>query len=144
MYNLAIEKMHHCRYREAMRDLREAMRITPDQPLYMSFYGVCLAQERQYEEAVLHCRRALEMSPDDTILQVNLGRVFKLRGDKGTAHKVFLQAWQGDKRHPAPAAELARMGVRRAPVLPFLSRSSWVNRALGRLRAHLERVTARS
>jgi Flp pilus assembly protein TadD len=144
MYNLAIEKMHHCRFREAMRDLREALRLTPNHPLYLSFYGICLAQERQYEEAVRHCKLALDLSPDDTILQVNLGRVFKLRGDKGSAHRLFLQAWQSDKRHPAPAAELARMGVRRAPVLNFLPRSSWLNRALGRVRARLERSIAPS
>ena len=142
MYNLAMERMHHCRFREATRDLQEALRIVPDQPLYLSFLGLCMAQDKQFTPAVESCRRAVTLSPDDTMLQVNLGKVYKLSGDKNTAYRIFLQAWQSNKRHPAPAAELARMGVRRAPVLSFLPRSHWCNRSLGRVRYQIERALA--
>ena len=142
MFNLAMEKMHSCHFAGALRDLQEAMRIVPEQPLYLSFYGMCLAQQRQFDPAVDSCKRALGLAPDDTLLQVNLGRVHRLRGETRTAYRVFLRAWQGDKSHPAAAAELARMGVRRPPVLRFLPRSHLCNRWLGKLRFRLERALA--
>ena len=76
------------------------------------------------------------------MIRVNMGKVFRLAGDNHAAHRTFLRAWQVNRRHPAPAAELARMGIRRAPVLRFLPRSHWCNRHLGRLRYHLERAVA--
>jgi Flp pilus assembly protein TadD len=140
MYNLAMEKMHHCHFGAALRDLQQALSLAPDQPLYLSFYGLCLAQLRQFETAILSCKRALGQAPDDTLVQVNLGKVYRLCGDNDAAYRMFLLAWQGNKHHPAPAAELARMGVRRPPVLRFLPRSHWCNRCLGRARARLERA----
>ena len=56
-----------------------------------------------------------------------------------SAHDAFLSGWNADRKHPAPAAELTRMGVRRPPVLSFLPRSHWLNVRLGRLRARLVR-----
>jgi hypothetical protein len=80
------------------------------------------------------------MSPKDPIGRVNLGKVFRLQGDNASAYEEFLAAWQLDKLHPAPAAELTRMGIRRPPVFRFLPRSHWANIYLGRLRSYLLRL----
>jgi Flp pilus assembly protein TadD len=140
MFNLALEQMHRNHFREATRSLREALRMAPDNAHYLSFFGLCLARDTQdFDTAIRLCSRALEQIPHDTVLQVNLGKVFRLKGDNASAYNSFLGAWEENRRHPGPAAELTRMGIRRTPVIPFLSRSSWPNRLLGRLRTGIRR-----
>ncbi len=141
LYNRAREKINHNRFQDAITLLRDALAIAPDNPYYLSFYGFCLAREReQYDLAVDLCRRALRTCPHDPVLLVNLGRVYRLKGDKGAAHRIFLFAWEHDRSHPSPATELSRMGIRRRPVIPILPRSHWCNRQLGKVRAKIERL----
>jgi Flp pilus assembly protein TadD len=138
-FNLAMEQLHRLQHRGALESIRAALRLAPDNARYRSFHGLCLAYAGRIDEGVEECGRAIALRPEDAVLRLNLGRVHKLRGDKSTAHRVFLEAWQADKQHPGPAAELARMGVRRPPVLRFLPRAHWCNVSLGRLRYRMER-----
>jgi Flp pilus assembly protein TadD len=141
LFNLAQEKMNRSRFRDAIRHLREALAIAPDNPTYLSTYGYCLARENEaFSTAVNLCRRAVKLKPGDPDLLVNLGRVLRLSGDKNNAHLAFLEAWERKKGHVGAATELRRMGVRRPPVLPFLSRSNPINKYLGMVRARLERL----
>jgi tetratricopeptide (TPR) repeat protein len=104
-------------------------------------YGLCVAIDSEdYESARKICEKAVRMNPNDPIGRVNLGKVFRLQGDNSSAYEEFLAAWNLDKLHPAPAAELSRMGIRRPPVLRFLPRSHWLNVRLGRLRSDLLRL----
>lgn len=140
LYNLAIEKINRNKFREALDHLIDALRIAPKNPLYLSYFGVCIAQvQGDFDRALRHCKQALDVLPLDPVLNVNLGKVYRLRGDNFNAHRIFVTAFQINKNHPSPAAELTRMGIRRPPVIPFLPRSNWANRHLGRLRAHFER-----
>lgn len=140
MFNLALEHMHRSHFREAARNLREALRMAPDNAHYLSYFGLCLARETQdFDSAIRLCKRALDQIPHDTVLRVNLGKVYRLKGDNASAYSSFIGAWEENRRHPAPAAELTRMGIRNRPVVPFLPRSSWCNRVLGRLRARMNR-----
>ena len=140
LYNLALEKISRNKFREALDHLIDALRIAPKNPLYLSYFGYCIAQvQGDFDRAIRHCKQALDVLPLDPILNVNLGKVYRLRGDNLTAHRVFLNAFQINRHHPSPAAELTRMGIRRPPVIPFLSRSHWCNRYLGMVRANFER-----
>lgn len=140
LYNLAIEKIKRNQYREALVHLSEAIRIAPGNPYYRSYFGYCLAQsEGEFERALRFCRNACNSRPMDPELHINLGRIYKLVGDNASAYKAFVDAWKVCKGHPMAAAELTRMGVRRPPVLPFLSRSNWCNKYLGMVRATFER-----
>lgn len=139
-YHLAIEKINRSNFKEAHQHLVEALRVAPMNPVYLSYYGLCLANVGgDYKSAIRACRQAAKAMPRDPVIRVNLGRVYRLKGDIGSAHREFLTAHRLDKQHPAPAAELTRMGVRRPPVIPFLPRSNWCNRYLGRLRAAIFR-----
>jgi len=130
---------------EAIALLEQALRLDPHSAQCLSLYGLCLARVHgDYERALRACRQALHEAPDDVDVRTNLGRVYRLMGDKGKAHRLFMDAWMRDRRHPAPAAELTRMGVRHAPVLPFLPRSHWCNRVLGRIRHRLRRALSRA
>jgi Flp pilus assembly protein TadD len=144
LYDLALEKIKRSNFREALGHLADALRIAPSNPFYRSYFGYCLAQvEGDYDRAIHFCRQASDSRPFDPDLHVNLGRVYRLKGDRAAAHRAFSQAWHLCKGHPAAAAELARMGVRRPAVIGFLPRSSWFNVCLGKLRARLERTLPR-
>lgn len=144
LYNLALESISRNRYGEALAHLREALRIAPENPAYLSSFGLCLAYAAEdFDMAVKFCRRALMYQPNDPVLLVNLGKVYRLKGDKSSAYAVFLDAWQRDKRHPAPATELSRMGIRRPPVIQSLPRSHWCNKYLGIIRATIMRFILR-
>ena len=144
LYDLALEKIKRSNFREALGHLAEALRIAPSNPFYRSYFGYCLAQvEGDYERAIHFCRQASDSRPFDADLHVNLGRVYRLKGDRAAAHRAFSQAWHLCRGHPAAAAELARMGVRRPAVLEILPRSHWCNVLLGRLRAKIERTLPR-
>jgi Flp pilus assembly protein TadD len=145
LYNLALEKIKRNHFKEALIHLADALRIAPTNPYYRSYFGYCLAQvDGDFERAIQFCRQASDSRPLDPELHVNLGRVYRLKGDNASAHGSFLQAWHLCKGHPAAAAELTRMGIRRPSVIDFLPRSHWCNRILGRLRATLERKLSRN
>ncbi len=141
LYNVALEKIKRNQLKEALGHLSEALRIAPTNPYYRSYFGYCLAlTEGDFDRAVQFCRQASDSRPLDPDLHVNLGRVYRLKGDNGAAYQCFVQAWHLCKGHSGAAAELARMGVRRPAVLSFLPRSHWCNKYLGILRARIERA----
>jgi Flp pilus assembly protein TadD len=140
LYSRAMEKLTRNNVSAALKHLEEALQISPNNAVYLSQYGLCVAIELgNFDAARRLCERAMRMEPEEVIHRVNLGKVFRLEGDMLSAHTMFLKAWQLDKSHPAPAGELSRMGIRRPPVVRFLGRSHWANVKLGRLRATLER-----
>jgi Flp pilus assembly protein TadD len=141
LFNRAIEMLNRNRAGAARKHLELALQICPQHPGYLSVYGLCVAIDTEdYDSARRICEKAVKMSPSDPINRVNLGKVFRLQGDNGSAYDEFLAAWQLDKLHPAPAAELTRMGIRRPPIVRFLPRSHWANVQLGRLRSQLLRL----
>ena len=140
LFNRAIEMLNRNKASAARKHLEQALQICPQHPAYLSMYGLCVAIDAEdFDSARRICEKAVKMSPSDPINRVNLGKVFRLQGDNGSAYEEFLAAWQLDKLHPAPAAELTRMGIRRPPVLRFLPRSHWANIYVGRLRSQLLR-----
>ncbi len=142
-YHLALEHIRRNHFRKATQALADALRSSPDNPYYLSAYGLCLAREgRNFEPAVRLCRLAVNMLPYDTELRVNLGRVYRLKGDNAAAYSLIHGAWEIDQEHAGATMELRRMGIRRQPVLPFLHRSSFPNPMLGKVRARVERITA--
>ena len=141
LFNRAIEMLNRNRAQQARKHLEQALQICPQHPAYLSMYGLCVAIDSEdFDAARRICEKAVRINPDDPINRVNLGKVFRLQGDNASAYEEFLAAWQLDKLHPAPAAELTRMGIRRPPVLRFLPRSHWANIHLGRLRSYVLRL----
>lgn len=135
----SMEKMARNHAHAARHDLEAALAHAPEHPQLLSCYGWCVALLGEIDRGIGLCERAVRQHPEDTMLRLNLGRTLRLAGENKAAHRAFLRAWQQNKRDPAPAAELARMGIRRPPPLGFLSRGHWCNRMLGRLRSRLLR-----
>jgi Flp pilus assembly protein TadD len=137
---LALENMRRNQLGTARQDLEHALRAAPEDPYLLSCYGWCVAQLGEVDRGIGLCERALRLQPQEMLLRLNLGRAYRLAGENKMAHRLFLRTWQQNKHDPAPAAELARMGIRRTPVLRFLPRGHWCNRALGMLRTRLARA----
>ena len=106
----------------------------------MSYYGLCLscASDRLGDARHL-CEAALEASPEDADLYLNLGRVCEKQGEREHAFRTYVRGLRLHPRHPGLVEALRRLGFRRKPVLAFLPRGHAVNRVLGHLRASMVR-----
>jgi Flp pilus assembly protein TadD len=121
-------------YKRAAAILNEALKIAPENPVYLSHLGLCICMEGNLQAAESMCRKALHSSPLNPVLLVNLGRVLVEQGRRKEARDLLTRAYALDNTNAQAALELSRMGVRRAPVLRFLKRSHPLNIILGKIR----------
>jgi tetratricopeptide (TPR) repeat protein len=123
-------------YGEALGLLEQAIKISPEHPVYLSTMGLCEAMMGDAARGEKMCRSALRLAGKerDPMLYVNLGRVLLETGDRQAARDSFMKAYRIDNTNAPAALELSRMGVRKKPVLPFLSRNHFLNVRLGKLR----------
>lgn len=103
--------------------------------LFYSFlgYGIALHEQR-YPEALKLCEHSIKVEfyqPDN---YWNLARTHLLADDRRKASQAVRKGLAIDPHHPELLAMAREMGIRRSPVLPFLSRSHPLNRILGSLR----------
>jgi tetratricopeptide (TPR) repeat protein len=106
-------------------------------PIHCTFLALCIARERgQQRTAMAICEGAIAIEPDNPLHYLNLGRIHLLRGDKVEAIRVFREGLKMG-RLPLIIEELELLGVRKPPVISFLSRDNLINKYLGRLFAWL-------
>jgi Tfp pilus assembly protein PilF len=135
-YNKAVANIRKSNYKKASRFIMDALKIAPDNQLYLSSMGLCTAMQGKPAAGEKMCRQAISMagSVKDPMLYVNLGRVLLAGGDREEARNNFLIAYKIDDTNAPAALELSRMGVRKKPVISFLGRDHFLNIHLGRLR----------
>ncbi len=128
-------------YGEALRLLEQAIKISPEHPVYLSTMGLCESMMGDPGKGEKMCRMALQLAgrDRDPMLYVNLGRVLLDGGDRMGARDNFMKAYRKDNTNAPAALELSRMGVRKKPVLPFLGRNNPLNMHLGKLRHQLRK-----
>jgi tetratricopeptide (TPR) repeat protein len=114
--------------------LAEALRISSENPLYISYFGLCVGMRGNLPEAQKLCSKAAKLSPHSPIILVNLGRVLLEQGYRKEARDFFSRAYSLDNTNSPAALELSGMGVRRQPVLRYLARSHPLNLMLGKMR----------
>jgi len=134
LYIKAAGSVKRGNFRNGISYLREAVKIAPDNPDYLSLLGLCSAKDGDISGGKSLCSRAVSLAPDEAVPYVNLGRVLLEEGRRQEARTVLLKAYRIDRRNVEVALELSHMGIRRNPVLSFLSRSHPLNVYLGRLR----------
>ena len=109
-------------------------------PEILSSYGYSLAMgENGVDEGTLLCIRALKLEPDNPAFYLNLGRIYRKAGKKASAIKILRRGLMSDKRNKEIHFELERLGIRRRPIIPFLSRSHPLNRFLGKITSRLSK-----
>jgi tetratricopeptide (TPR) repeat protein len=126
----------------AARDLEAAHRLferahrrDPRHPRAMSWYGVTLVLvERNSALGVSLCDQAVRQCGPEPELALNQARVHLSLNQRERAVKALFRALEARPGEPSLLAAQAAMGVRRPPVIGFLSRGNPLNRLLGRLR----------
>ena len=120
---------------KAFVKLRSAFESDKRNPYYISFLGLSIARaEHDWEQALDLCETAVRLNRKEIKFHLNLIEVYALAGWREKALRNLDNASKlfGDdarlKRFRAKVVE------RRAPVLPFLGRSHFLNRELGKLR----------
>ena len=123
---------------EAFEHLSIAFVDDPQTARFRSGYGVALAVVRgQYLPAVLLAREALREEFYNPELYLLLARIYVACEERGDAVRCLRQGIRVDRRNRALLHAYRELGIRRAPVLPFLARGNPANRLLGRLDSHL-------
>jgi len=116
----------------ALDCFQKAYEIDP-RPEVTSRLAYCLAlQQKEMSKATSLCARALREEPRNPLHFLYMGRIYLLAGNKKDAIRIFRKG-MGIARTPAIQEELSRLGLRRPPAIPFLSRKNPINKMLGRL-----------
>jgi tetratricopeptide (TPR) repeat protein len=130
-------------YGSALSITRDAMSHYPEDPFVLSYYGLLLAMvAKKHRESIKACKKslkALKKSDYDKnsaypTLYLNFGRAYLVSGDKNKAFDTFHKGLSKDHEYKDLIWELTKLGIRRPPVIPFLPRSFFINKYLGRLR----------
>lgn len=131
---------------DATEIARNALKELPDDPMLNSYYGYLIAEKGLIDEALRHCKKAIKKASRTvgsevilSTLYLHLGKVQLLKGDKRAAIKSFRVGLGYDPSDKAIIEQLNLLGVRSAPVIPFLSRDHFLNKYLGILRARLRK-----
>jgi len=140
-YQTGIDTLMRGKPREALAFFSGAIeiekRISNDGPQarYLSYYGLCLGLTGgAIHEAVRCCRMSAKLEGYRPDVCWNLGRVLMMANQRREAYQALQWGLRMQPNHEGILRELKRMGRRRRPVLPFLSRTSVLNVFLGRLR----------
>lgn len=110
----------------------------------MSVHGMALAVfQGRYQQGIVFCEEAIRRSGPSPFLLVNLAKAYIASKNKREAVRCLRRALARSSGEDDRArVELASLGLRRRPVIPFLPRSFFLNKLLGRWRhAILERKT---
>lgn len=129
----------------AMVAFESACRANPLDARYTSYYGLSLAlQSRRLKEAEALCAQATKIDFFRPELFYNLGRVRLLRKDRKGAFAAFKQGLSVKRDDARIQKALAKLGKRRPPVFPFLSRRHALNKWAGIVVSRLGKGEARS
>ncbi len=113
--------------------------IVADFPEAISFYALSISSlYYNHKKAMALCINALKRDIKNPVIYRNLGKIFLKVGEKARAYKAFDKGLElSDNTDNECLMEIKDMGVRRAPVLSFLSRKNPLNRALGKFSSTL-------
>jgi predicted Zn-dependent protease len=120
---------------EAIDVLRHASQRDPENPYYMSYFGLSLGHaEGMWAEAERLCHTAVCRGRRQAQLYLNLAEVYLASGRRQAAADTLARGLHYLPHDARLQLEFCRLLERRTPVLRFLSRGHILNRNLGRMR----------
>jgi tetratricopeptide (TPR) repeat protein len=120
---------------KALLKLRRALESDKRNPYYISFLGLTIARaEQNWEQALDLCETAVRLKSKEIKFHLNLIEVYALAGWREKAVRKLDAASKLFGNDARLKRFRAKIMQRRAPVLPFLGRSHFLNRELGKLR----------
>jgi hypothetical protein len=112
-----------------------AHRRSPRDPRFMSWYGLTLVLvERNWSLGVMLCDEALRSAGPDPELLLNQARAHLALNQRVRSVQAIERGLSLWPDHPGLAAARDALGLRRPPVLGFLSRNNLLNVLLGKIR----------
>ena len=114
-------------------------------PSAFSYYGLCLAVHKgRIKEAADFCQIALDREFYNAENYANLARVWIAGRSRRKAIDALDRGLAVDPRNQVLARLRVNLGVRKAPVIPFLHRDNPLNVTLGRMRQSLKKTNGKS
>jgi hypothetical protein len=103
--------------------------------IFYSCLGVCISRyDGRRREGMELCRYALSVQPKEPDNHLNIALVYLMAGRRKAALRAILDGLELMPGHERLRALHEKVGVRRKPPLPFLSRGNPLNVILGQLR----------
>ncbi|NJN64505.1 MAG: tetratricopeptide repeat protein [Acidobacteria bacterium] len=131
-------------YDAALEPLEQALAYTVDEPeaafgrLLRSYYGLTVALSRgDVLRGRRLCEEAIAGGPVRSDLYVNLARVYLRAARRNLAIEALVTALSVAPNDRDAWTLMAQLGLRRPPVVSFLSRGNPINRYLGLARHRL-------
>jgi tetratricopeptide (TPR) repeat protein len=109
-------------------------------PIALSLYSLALAHQNRMTEAIDTCRLALKGDPQNPTTRLHMARIYLLANSRRRAFDEFQKGLLLSPESPDLLALQKEFGVRRKPVIGFLSRENPVNAKLGRMRTQLKKI----
>lgn len=135
------------RFGPALGLLEDARRISADDPFVMSYHGCLVAiVEKRFDEGIKTCREAIARLQDTDPegyefhlpeFYLNLGKAYTAAKKKREAVETFRLGLRNDPKHWDLTLAMNKLGPRQRPPIPFLSRSNFLNRLIGKIRYRL-------
>jgi tetratricopeptide (TPR) repeat protein len=139
-----LEALREGNHLAAMAQFEALLRRTRQHPNHsdeaaaLSYYGLALALHAPgRRDALGFCERAAQVEFFNPDLYLNLAHVCMMLGERRRAYDSIRRGLSLRPGHPGLQQALREVGYRRAPVLPFLTRSHPFNVLLGRWRHRL-------
>lgn len=79
-------------WQDSVSLFNHTLAIAPDNPILQNNLGIALALEDRTDEAIDHCRKALDLNPDYAKAHYNLGHCLETEGDIPGAISQYLKA----------------------------------------------------
>ena len=103
--------------------------------LFYSYLGYGIARyQNRVEEGLKLCQHSIKVEFYQPENYVNLARAYLLRNDRPGAIRTIRSGLKVDPQNEELWVLHHELGIRKLPVLPFLSRDHFINRLLGNLR----------
>jgi predicted Zn-dependent protease len=134
IFSQGLDYLRKNRIPEAANAFRRVFKMDPDNPRYLSYYGLAVAlADDNIQDAINFCRAAILRAAYEPEFYVNLCRVYAKAGQRKKALETLVEGLNFDKNNALLRMEMKRMGARRRPVISFLPRDHILNKSLGRL-----------
>jgi Flp pilus assembly protein TadD len=123
---------------EAFEQLSRAYLIDPQNARFRSSYALALALVRgEFLGAAELAGTAVRQEFSNPDLYQNLARIYLAFDFKADAIRFLRRALMLDPENATIQLRLAELGIRRRPLIRFLSRGNALNRLLGRVQARI-------
>lgn len=104
-----------------------------ESPEMLSLMGYSLAKEAgQFQKGIELCHKAITMTPNNCEHYLHLGRIYAIANKRAQAIKAFHVGLK-IRKDPRFFEELRKLGNRKSPPFPSLSRGNIINRLTGKI-----------